>query len=60
MGHAYVAADDCDEALVLGICSSDDEALVSSLMHMHEPVASADVTVNEASLKVRALRRPVL
>ena len=27
MGHAYVAAEDCDEALVLGVCSSDDEAL---------------------------------
>src|SRR5690349_7890920 len=36
MGHAYVAAEDCDEALVLGVCSSTDEALMSSLMNMHE------------------------
>jgi len=32
MGHAYIAADDCDEALVLGICSSIDEGLMTSLM----------------------------
>src|SRR5688572_32676935 len=60
MGHAYVAADDCDEALVLGVCSSDDEALVSSLMHMHEPVVVADTATNEAIPKVRALRRSAL
>ena len=60
MGHAYIVAEGCDEASVLGVCSSDDEALVSSLMHMHEPVASADVIVSEAKFKVRALRRPAL
>jgi transcriptional regulator with XRE-family HTH domain len=37
MGHAYVAAEGCDEALVLGVCSSADETLMSSLMTIHEP-----------------------
>ena len=25
MGHAYIAAEGCDEALLLGVCSSADE-----------------------------------
>ena len=58
MGHAYVAAEDCDEALVLGVCSSDDDALVSSLMHMHEPVALIDVAVDKANPKVRVAAAP--
>lgn len=32
MGHAYTAAEGCDEALLLGVCSSADENLVESLM----------------------------
>lgn len=32
MGHAYTAAEGCDEVLLLGICSSADENLVESLM----------------------------
>ncbi|MGH8167215.1 MAG: helix-turn-helix domain-containing protein, partial [Woeseiaceae bacterium] len=32
MGHAYVAAEGCEEATVLGICSSADEGLMESLM----------------------------
>jgi transcriptional regulator with XRE-family HTH domain len=60
MGHAYVAADNCDEALVLGVCSSDDEALVSSLMHMHEPIAGVETALNQAMPKVRDLRRPAV
>ena len=35
MGHAYVAAEGCDEAAVLGICSSADEGLMESLMGLH-------------------------
>jgi transcriptional regulator with XRE-family HTH domain len=34
MGHAYVA-EGCDEATVLGICSSADESLMESLMSLH-------------------------
>jgi hypothetical protein len=36
MGHGYVAAEGCDEALVLGVCSSADESLMNSLMTIHE------------------------
>ena len=57
MGHAYVAAEECDEALVLGVCSSDDEALASSLMQMHDPVPGHS-NLNEAPARVRSLRRP--
>ncbi len=58
MGHAYVAADDCEEALVLGVCSSDDEALMSSLMHMHEPVPGHTSPATHELPRVRTLRRP--
>ena len=58
MGHAYVAADDCEEALVLGVCSSDDEALMSSLMHMHEPVPGHSSPTTHEFPRVRTLRRP--
>src|SRR5262249_59915928 len=34
MGHAYVA-EGCDEAKVLGVCSSADETLMESLMSLH-------------------------
>jgi transcriptional regulator with XRE-family HTH domain len=37
MGHAYVAAEHCAEALVLGVCSSADEGLMNSLMSIHGP-----------------------
>jgi transcriptional regulator with XRE-family HTH domain len=35
MGHAYVVADGCEEATALGVCSSADEGLMSSLMNLH-------------------------
>jgi transcriptional regulator with XRE-family HTH domain len=35
MGHAYVTADGCEEATVLGVCSSTDEGLMESLMSLH-------------------------
>ena len=38
MGHAYVA-EGCDEATVLGICSSADESLMESLMSLHGDAA---------------------
>jgi mannose-6-phosphate isomerase-like protein (cupin superfamily) len=42
MGHAYVAAAGCDEATVLGICSSADEGLMESLLGLHgDEVAEA-------------------
>ena len=60
MGHAYVAAEGCDEALVLGICSSADETLMNSLMTMHEPVHGerASDEPGATPLRVRRLSRP--
>lgn len=58
MGHAYVAAEDCDEALVLGVCSSDDPALATALMQMHDPEPDAlPVQVEQRRAGVRSLKR---
>src|ERR1700742_2812043 len=35
MGHAYIVAEGCEEATVLGVCSSSDEGLMSSLLSLH-------------------------
>ena len=35
MGHAYVTAEGCEEAVVLGVCSSADEGLMDSLLNLH-------------------------
>jgi len=35
MGHAYLAGDGCDEAVVLGVCSSVDTELMDSLVNIH-------------------------
>ncbi|KPF73803.1 XRE family transcriptional regulator [Blastomonas sp. AAP25] len=35
MGDAYVVAEGCEEALVLGVCSSADDGLMDSLMSLH-------------------------
>lgn len=32
MGHAYIVADGCDEAVMICVCSSDDENLMESLL----------------------------
>jgi quercetin dioxygenase-like cupin family protein len=36
MGHAYLAAEGCDEAVVLAVMSGADEELQQSLMTIHE------------------------
>jgi hypothetical protein len=55
MGHAYVAAEGCDEALVLGVCSSADEALMDSLMNIHEPEAAIGSSEMQETSRVRRL-----
>ena len=35
MGHAYLAGEGCDEAVVLGVCASADATLMDSLMNLH-------------------------
>ncbi|MGV2497236.1 helix-turn-helix domain-containing protein [Pelagerythrobacter aerophilus] len=34
MGHAYVTAEGCEEAVVLGVCSSEDDGLMDSLLSL--------------------------
>ncbi len=34
MGHAYLTGEGCDEAVVLGVCSSADEGLMNSLVNL--------------------------
>jgi transcriptional regulator with XRE-family HTH domain len=41
MGHAYVTAEGCDEAVVLGVCSSTDESLMESLLSLHGDATTA-------------------
>ncbi|HEX8415084.1 MAG TPA: XRE family transcriptional regulator [Sphingomicrobium sp.] len=58
MGHAYVAAEDCDQALVLGVCSSDDPALATALMRMHDVESEAPSLIPaKPRAGVRSLRR---
>jgi len=35
MGHAYVTGEGCDEAVVLGVCSSAEDGLMNSLLNLH-------------------------
>lgn len=42
MGHAYLAAEDCDEAEVLAVMSSADEDLMQSLLGIHEQQKKSD------------------
>jgi transcriptional regulator with XRE-family HTH domain len=56
MGHAYVVAEGCEEATVLGICSSADESLMSSLMSLHGPEASTTGGHAAVTPPVRDLR----
>ena len=60
MGHAYVTASGCDEATVIGVCSSADEGLMESLMSLHqdeEPApAIAAATTEPATNHERVVR----
>ena len=62
MGHAYVAAEGCTEATVLGVCSSADDGLMQSLMSLHadEPVAVTvdDTEAAKPERPVARLKRP--
>ncbi|TWI02679.1 XRE family transcriptional regulator [Luteimonas cucumeris] len=66
MGHAYIAAEGCEEALLLGICSSADEQLMESLMTLHgeENLSQQKVVrigapaANDAKSDARVTTRP--
>jgi transcriptional regulator with XRE-family HTH domain len=50
MGHAYVVPEGCEEALVLGVCSSAEEDLMEALMTLHTD-ASPPVKPRVAGVK---------
>jgi transcriptional regulator with XRE-family HTH domain len=56
MGHAYVTAEGCDEALVLAVCSSTDESLMESLMSLHGDAKT--ITPSKATSRSRLPNRP--
>lgn len=47
MGHAYLAAEDCEEAEVLGVMSSADEELMEELLTMHDEQRQRAAPANE-------------
>ena len=55
MGHAYLAGEGCEEAIVLGVMSSGDDELMRSLMTIHKERASPERAA--ASIKGRLPRR---
>ena len=58
MGHAYVAAEGCDEAEVLGVMSSPDEELMEALLNIHhEQKASAAPSNDDMASDRRAAKR---
>jgi transcriptional regulator with XRE-family HTH domain len=40
MGHAYIVAEGCEEAVTLGVCSAEDEHLTSELLSLHGEAAA--------------------
>ncbi len=52
MGHAYIAAEGCAEATVLGVCSSAEERLMESLMNLqgHEVVEASGARRSKSAL----------
>ena len=59
MGHAYVTAEDCEEALVLGVCSSTEESLMESLLSLHtdKPAAPPPKAAERARPASKAVKR---
>jgi len=43
MGHAYVVGKDCEEALVIALCSSAEDGLMDSLMNLHGEDATGGI-----------------
>ncbi|WP_375286513.1 helix-turn-helix domain-containing protein [Sphingomonas sp.] len=56
MGHAYLAAEGCDEAEVLGVMSSSEESLMEAMLHLHEEQRQAAVPANEDGPAPRRLK----
>jgi len=60
MGHAYLAGEGCDEAVVLCICSSAEESLMESLLNLHGPdnIASSGSETANKRTPAKPRRRP--
>lgn len=62
MGHAYIAAEGCEEVLLLGVCSSADEQLLESLMTLHGdesmPASEPKRLVKQATASKPAAKKP--
>lgn len=57
MGHAYLAAEGCDEAEVLGVMSSAEENLMDAMLNLHEERRLAEVPANDHDADRRARRK---
>ncbi|HEX5124875.1 MAG TPA: XRE family transcriptional regulator [Rhodanobacteraceae bacterium] len=55
MGHAYIAAEGCDEALVLAVCSSSDEGLLESLYSLHGDPETSQPAANDKAASERSV-----
>ena len=57
MGHAYIAAKGCKEAVVLAVCSSADDSLLESLYSLHGDVEpQRPATAPTAAQKSRSIK----
>ena len=60
MGHAYLAGDGCDEAVVLCVCSSAEESLMESLLNLggnNNAAASTSATTDAEKRPGKTSRR---
>ncbi len=60
MGHAYLAGEGCKEAVVLSVCSSEDESLMESLLNLHGPenIGSSGPEAASTTPPAKPRRRP--
>lgn len=60
MGHAYIAAKGCKEAVVLAVCSSADDSLLESLYSLHGDAVpqQAPAVATTPAHKSRAIKAP--
>ena len=59
MGHAYIAAKGCKEAVVLAVCSSADDSLLESLYSLHGDVEPQQpLTASAPAPKSRLIKAP--
>jgi transcriptional regulator with XRE-family HTH domain len=54
MGHGYIAAEGCDEAVVLAVCSSADESLLESLYSLHGDTEAVAPTTSSAKVRAKS------